>query len=46
MQTQIQVIEALNESALTTVVTPHISEVDEKEKVDRRKDDQACKDYV
>ncbi|KAL8102550.1 hypothetical protein AgCh_027165 [Apium graveolens] len=41
-----KVIKALNALALTTVVTPHNSEVDEKERVDRRKADQACKDYV
>ncbi|KAL8101171.1 hypothetical protein AgCh_033160 [Apium graveolens] len=41
-----KVIEALNDSALTPVVTPHNSEVDEKEKVDRRKADQACKEYL
>ncbi|KAL8091524.1 hypothetical protein AgCh_033954 [Apium graveolens] len=41
-----KVIEALNKSALTRVVTSHISEVDEKENVDGRKADQACKYYI
>ena len=41
-----KVIKALNESAPSLVITPHISEADEKEKINRREADQACKEYL
>ena len=41
-----KVIKALNESAPSLVITPHISEADEKVKINRREAHQACKKYL
>ena len=41
-----KVVKVLDQLVLTTVVDSHNSEVDEQERIDRMKADQACGDYV